>query len=147
MIYPVLATRENGDVCIYLVKKERPHVIQIWGPRVTLPLKCLEEWHSWRAHHGFSLDIPPTTTEVTFTKSISQALNPSSTKWIFSRSTDGIGGYDLKSSADIVFAFDYNHSGKLDHIALYRPGNGSFFIVKHGHAWFVVHQAPHSSWC
>ncbi|MCJ1254814.1 hypothetical protein MMC24_002630 [Lignoscripta atroalba] len=43
---------------------------------------------------------------------------------------NGIGGYDLKSSADRAFAFDYDHSGKLDHIALYRPGTGTFWILK-----------------
>lgn len=42
----------------------------------------------------------------------------------------GIGGYDLRSPADRVFAFDYDHSGKLDHIALYRPGTGTFWILK-----------------
>lgn len=30
----------------------------------------------------------------------------------------GFGGYDLKSVADNAFAFDYNHSGKQDHLAL-----------------------------
>ena len=33
----------------------------------------------------------------------------------------GIGGYDLRSPADRVFAFDYDGSGKLDHLVLYRP--------------------------
>ena len=42
----------------------------------------------------------------------------------------GIGGYDLKSPADRAFAYDYDHSGKLDHIALYRPGTGTFWILK-----------------
>ncbi|APR81092.1 Transmembrane component BioN of energizing module of biotin ECF transporter [Minicystis rosea] len=42
----------------------------------------------------------------------------------------GIGGFDLRSPADQAFAFDYNHSGKLDHIALYRPGTGTFWILK-----------------
>lgn len=42
----------------------------------------------------------------------------------------GIGGYDLKSSADIAFAFDYDSSGKLDHLALYRPGTGTIWIVR-----------------
>jgi hypothetical protein len=37
----------------------------------------------------------------------------------------GIGGYDLKSPADRAFAFDYDSSGKLDHLALYRPGTAS----------------------
>jgi hypothetical protein len=43
----------------------------------------------------------------------------------------GIGGYDLKSADDRAFAFDYDHSGKLDHIALYRPGTGTMWILKH----------------
>jgi hypothetical protein len=42
----------------------------------------------------------------------------------------GIGGYDLKSAADQAFAFDYDSSGKLDHIVLYRPGTGAIFILK-----------------
>jgi hypothetical protein len=42
----------------------------------------------------------------------------------------GIGGYDLKSAADQAFAFDYDHSGKLDHLALYRPGTGTIWILK-----------------
>ncbi|KAJ6118708.1 hypothetical protein N7471_013328 [Penicillium samsonianum] len=48
----------------------------------------------------------------------------------------GIGGYDLKSSADRVFAFDYDHSGKLDHLALYRPGTGTIWILKNGNGGF-----------
>ncbi|MCJ1463856.1 hypothetical protein MMC07_002465 [Pseudocyphellaria aurata] len=43
----------------------------------------------------------------------------------------GIGGFDLKSPADKRFAFDYDHSGKLDHLCFYRPGTGIFSIVKH----------------
>jgi hypothetical protein len=42
----------------------------------------------------------------------------------------GIGGYDLRSQHDKAFAFDYNSTGKLDHIVLYRPGSGACFIVK-----------------
>ncbi len=41
-----------------------------------------------------------------------------------------IGGYDLKSTADRVFAFDYDGSGKLDHLVLYRPGAGVIYILK-----------------
>ena len=48
----------------------------------------------------------------------------------------GIGGYDLKSSADRVFAFDYDHNGKLDHLALYRPGTGTFWILKNENGTF-----------
>ncbi len=45
---------------------------------------------------------------------------------------NGIGGYDLKSPADRAFAFDYDHSSKPDHIALYRPGTGTMWILKNG---------------
>lgn len=43
----------------------------------------------------------------------------------------GIGGYDLKSRADVAFAYDWDHSGKKDHVALYRPGTGTFWVLKH----------------
>ena len=43
----------------------------------------------------------------------------------------GIGGFDLKNPADRAFAFDWNNSGKQDHIALYRPGTGTFWVVRH----------------
>lgn len=54
----------------------------------------------------------------------------------------GIGGYDLKSPADRAFAFDYDHSGKLDHVALYRPGTGTIWILKHeaDHSFRPVYQ-------
>ncbi|KAH0556966.1 hypothetical protein GP486_005245 [Trichoglossum hirsutum] len=50
---------------------------------------------------------------------------------------NGIGGYDLASTADRSFAFDYDHSGKLDHIVLYRPGSGAIFIVKNYNGTFA----------
>jgi len=50
---------------------------------------------------------------------------------------NGIGGYDLKSSADEVFAFDYDHSGKLDHLALYRPGTGTIWILSNNKGTFT----------
>ena len=43
---------------------------------------------------------------------------------------NGIGGYDLKSASDRAFVFDYDGSGKLDHLALYRPGTGTIWILK-----------------
>ena len=43
---------------------------------------------------------------------------------------NGIGGYDLADAADRVFAFDYDGSGKLDHLVLYRPGLGTIWILK-----------------
>jgi hypothetical protein len=42
----------------------------------------------------------------------------------------GIGGYNLASPADVVFAYDWDGSGKQDHIALYRPGTGTFWCLK-----------------
>jgi hypothetical protein len=51
-------------------------------------------------------------------------------------SVNGIGGYDFLSSQDRAIAFDYNHSGKLDHIAVYRPGNGTFWILENVNGTF-----------
>jgi hypothetical protein len=44
----------------------------------------------------------------------------------------GIGGYDLLKPADQAFAFDYDSSGKLDHLVLYRPGTGTIWILRKG---------------
>ena len=52
-------------------------------------------------------------------------------KAIYSTTTDGIGGFDFKFSTDRAFAFDYDHSGKVDHIVCFRGGAGSVFILKH----------------
>jgi len=41
----------------------------------------------------------------------------------------GISGYDLKSTSDLAFAFDYNGSGQADHLVFYRPGTGVIYIV------------------
>jgi DNA-binding winged helix-turn-helix (wHTH) protein len=49
----------------------------------------------------------------------------------------GIGGYDLRSRSDQAFAFDYNHSGRPDHLALYRPGQGVIFFVKNAGGTFI----------
>ena len=52
---------------------------------------------------------------------------------------NGLGGYDLKSSADLSFAFDYKGAGRLDHVVLYRPGAGIIFIEeKQGAAYVPV---------
>ncbi|EGO26165.1 hypothetical protein SERLADRAFT_407051 [Serpula lacrymans var. lacrymans S7.9] len=53
-----------------------------------------------------------------------------------SQSDNGIGGYDLKSTTDRSFAFDYDHSGRLDHIVLYRPGVGTIWIMKNDYGYF-----------
>ena len=42
----------------------------------------------------------------------------------------GIGGYDLKSSADRAFSFDYYSFQAPDHLVLYRPGTGMFWIIE-----------------
>ena len=42
----------------------------------------------------------------------------------------GIGGYNLASPADRVFAYDYDGTGKLDHLVCYRPGTGAISILK-----------------
>ena len=41
----------------------------------------------------------------------------------------GIGNYPLTSTADRVFAFDYDCTGKLDDLFLYRPGTGVVCIL------------------
>ena len=45
-------------------------------------------------------------------------------------STQGLGGYDLANQADLGFAFDYNGTGGLNNITLYRPGHGNVAIYK-----------------
>jgi hypothetical protein len=57
------------------------------------------------------------------------ADNSFSTVW---SSATGIGGYDLASTADRIVPYDYEHSGKLDHLLVYRPGNKIVWILKHG---------------
>ncbi|MFD1827571.1 MULTISPECIES: hypothetical protein [Mumia] len=42
----------------------------------------------------------------------------------------GIGGFDLTTKTDRVFAHDFGGTGKLDHLALYRPGKGAFYLVE-----------------
>ena len=49
----------------------------------------------------------------------------------------GIGTDDLRSLADRAFAFDFNSSGRLDHLVLYRPGTGAIFIVKNNGGTFT----------
>jgi hypothetical protein len=42
----------------------------------------------------------------------------------------GIGGYNLRDSRDVLFAYDYDGTGRRDHIVCYRPGTGTVWIVK-----------------
>jgi hypothetical protein len=53
------------------------------------------------------------------------------------QTSSGIGGYDLRSPADQAFAFDYDGTGKLDHLVFYRPGTGAIFILKKAGATFT----------
>ena len=48
----------------------------------------------------------------------------------------GISNFDLKSTADLSFAFDYNSSGSADHMVFYRPGTGVIFIVANTNGQF-----------
>jgi hypothetical protein len=43
----------------------------------------------------------------------------------------GVGSFDLGNVRDQAVPFDYEHSGKLDHLLIYRPGNQIAFVVKH----------------
>lgn len=43
--------------------------------------------------------------------------------------SEGIGGFDLASPNDRVFSFDYDSSGKQDHLVLYGPGAGTITEV------------------
>lgn len=43
---------------------------------------------------------------------------------------EGIGGYDLMSTADQVFAFDYEGNGNLDDLVLFRPGQGTIWVLQ-----------------
>jgi hypothetical protein len=55
---------------------------------------------------------------------------------VFNGQGQGIGGYDLKSTADRIVPFDYDGSGKLDHLLLYRPGTGIIWILKNNNGIF-----------
>ena len=55
----------------------------------------------------------------------------------YAQTVFGIGGYDLSSPADLAFAYDFDHSGKLDHIVLYRPGTGTIWILNNNNGFFT----------
>jgi|GEM_PF-2568547 MAC/Perforin domain. len=57
-------------------------------------------------------------------------------------SSNGLGGYDLKSTGDQVIAFDYDGDGK-DDLMFYRPGPGIVFVLKsNGDGTFTTVYAP-----
>src|SRR3981081_1561242 len=45
--------------------------------------------------------------------------------------------FDRVAPADRAFAFDYDGTGKLDHLALYRPGTGTIWILKNDGGTFI----------
>lgn len=49
----------------------------------------------------------------------------------------GIGGFDLRSAADLGFAYDYEGTGRLDHLVFYRPGTGAVCVMKKAPGGFV----------
>ena len=54
--------------------------------------------------------------------------------------SQGVGGYDFFSSQDQMFAFDWDSSGKPDHLVLHRPGAGFVWIFQNsGDALTPVH--------
>jgi hypothetical protein len=62
---------------------------------------------------------------------ISKDNAPTAFNTVFKSSGNGIGGFDLKYSGDQVMAFDYDGSGKADHLVLFRPGHGVIYILEH----------------
>jgi hypothetical protein len=48
---------------------------------------------------------------------------------VFNGGRAGIGGYDLLNEQDRIIAFDYNSTGRLDHLLLYRAGKGIVYIL------------------
>jgi pimeloyl-ACP methyl ester carboxylesterase len=49
----------------------------------------------------------------------------------------GIGGFDIRSSNDKLFAFDYNSNGRADHLVIYRPGTGTVWILRNNSGTFT----------
>jgi hypothetical protein len=53
---------------------------------------------------------------------------------VFKSRSNGLGGWDLKGTADRAFAFDYVGNGRLDHLVFYRPGEKSICILRNNNA-------------
>ncbi|MFI2364595.1 S1 family peptidase [Promicromonospora sp. NPDC019610] len=44
--------------------------------------------------------------------------------------TNGLGGFDFMGAGDQAVAFDFEHSGKQDHLLMYRPGSNTVIVAK-----------------
>ena len=83
---------------------------------------------------------------------ILQFLPPSNFAAVFASPYDsttgfggGIGGYDLRSSADQLVAFDYDSDSKPDHLMAYRPGTGIVWILSNANgAFFPAYQSTYN---
>jgi len=53
------------------------------------------------------------------------------------RTDNGIGGYDLADRRDRAFAYDYDGTGKLDHLVFCRPGGGACSVLTHQNGTFA----------
>ena len=67
--------------------------------------------------------------------SILQRNSDGTFKAVFT-SNQGIGGYNLANPIDKIVAFDYQSSGKLDHLVCYRSGEGFCWILKNVNGTF-----------
>ena len=67
--------------------------------------------------------------------SILQRNSDGTFKAVFT-SNQGIGGYNLANPIDKIVAFDYQSSGKLDHLVCYRSGEGVCWILKNVNGTF-----------
>jgi uncharacterized protein YjbI with pentapeptide repeats len=50
--------------------------------------------------------------------------------WNSESGIGGSGGCDLGDARDRIIAYDYEGTGRLDHLACYRPGTGSVWILE-----------------
>ncbi|MFE7503802.1 trypsin-like serine protease [Promicromonospora sp. NPDC057488] len=46
------------------------------------------------------------------------------------QSSTGLAGFDLSNAGDKVIAYDFDHSGRADHVVLYRPGGRLVVIAE-----------------
>jgi hypothetical protein len=53
------------------------------------------------------------------------------------QSSNGIGGYNLDNPNDKIIAYDYEHTGRLDFLVCYRPGQRIVWILKNVNGVFT----------